>query len=247
VSVESDAGEEQHDAGLQFKATELDVLVGRNLLATIHRGPLPFKDELEARTATNPQIGSFDADYLLYVLLDSLLDHYAHELDKLQTRVNQVEERLLTEPGRAALNEALILKRQIHKIRRVVSPHREAFSSLSAPDSPVRFRPSVEAQAFRDLLARLEGLVSELDHARDLALGSYSLYISNVSHRTNEQLKVLTILSAVLLPLSVVVGLFGTNFKLPEYESLAPFYVMLIGMVVMACGMLAFFRWRRWL
>jgi magnesium transporter len=107
---------------------------------------------------------------------------------------------------------------------------------------------------FRDLQSHLAGNIQRLDHMRDALTGSYNLYISNMSfrlsdlsYRTNEQLKVLTFLSAVLLPMTVITGLFGTNFALSEYGSWQPFYLMLAGMAVMSVGLLVFLRWRRWL
>jgi magnesium transporter len=76
---------------------------------------------------------------------------------------------------------------------------------------------------------------------------SYNLYISNITFRTNQELRVLTFLSAILLPMTVITGVFGTNFKMAEYEFFEGFYVMLAGMVLGTVGMLSFFKWRRWL
>ena len=86
-----------------------------------------------------------------------------------------------------------------------------------------------------------------MEHVGDLATGSYNLYLSNISHRTNQQLRVLTFLSAVLLPMTVISGIFGTNFALAEYQAWQPFYVMLAGMALITAGLLYFFRRRRWL
>jgi magnesium transporter len=246
--IDSEPGEQGPRPGtVRFSAIELDMIVGRNFLVSAHKRPLPFAEQLDARTATNPDLGRFDASYLLHVMLDTLLDDYADEFERLEDRVGRLEEELLRESGRGSLDDALALKRQVHKVRRIVAPHRAALSTLTAPDSPIHVREDVDVVAFRDLLARLDGLVAHLDHIRDLALGSYNLYISNVSHRTNQQLKVLTILSAVLLPLTLISGLYGTNFKLSEYDSPDGFYVMLVGMTLMVVGMLVFFRWKRWI
>jgi magnesium transporter len=81
----------------------------------------------------------------------------------------------------------------------------------------------------------------------DVATSAYDLYLSNMSYQTNQQLKVLTFLSAVLMPMTLIVGLFGTNFTLVEYDAPEPFYVMLVGMGSLAAGMLLYFRYRHWL
>jgi magnesium transporter len=226
-------------------ATPLDLFVGRNFLVSLHARPLPFLEELEERTATDPRVGRLDSSYLLYLLLDTLVDRYAREFGEVEDAVERLEEQLLRDPGREALNEAVRLKSHIYAFRRLVAPHRDAYTALVASDFPALARP-VEGY-FRDLLVQLGSLLDRMDHVRDLTTGSYNLYLSSISHRTNQQLRVLTFLSAVLLPMSVLSGIFGTNFALAEYGAWEPFYVMLAGMGVITVGLLVFFRRRRWL
>jgi magnesium transporter len=225
--------------------TEINAVAGRNFLLSVHSGPLPWFKELEERTATNSGLGRLDSSYLLYVLLDTLVADYVREFDAVEDEVERLEERLLRDSGRHALNDVMLMKRHIHALRRIIGPHRQALGFLVAADSPVP-QPQVEAY-FRDLIQHLDNLSARLDHARDTVTGSYNLYISNISYRTNEELRVLTFLSAVLLPMTVITGVFGTNFHLGEYDFMEGFYVMLVGMAVMAAGMLVFFRWRKWL
>ncbi len=228
---------------------ELDVFIGRNFLVSLHRRPLPFTDAFDERTVSNPHVGHFDSAYLLYLMLDSLVGDYARAFDQVEDRVEHLEEQLLHEPGRGALHDVTLMRRHLLRLRRLVSPHREAFGTLLAVDPPLIRQEGLESY-FRDLLGHLDRVIEQLDHTRDVVSGSYNLYISNMSHRTNEQLKVLTFLSAVLLPMTVITGLFGTNFKVPAFEdeTLWPlYYVMLVGMGLVAVVMLAFFRWRRWL
>jgi magnesium transporter len=229
----------------RMTVTEITAVAGRNYLLSVHNRPLPFLSDLEERTAANPLLGRLDSSYLLYVLLDTLVSDYSREFEEVEDEVERLEERLLREPGRAALDDVMVMKRHIHAVRRILGPHRQAFGALVAPDSPVP-APQVESY-FRDLVQHLDMLNERLDHARDTVTGSYNLYISNISHRTNQELRVLTFLSAVLLPMTVITGIFGTNFKLGEYEFYEGFYAMLIGMALISVGLLSFFRWRRWI
>ena len=224
--------------------TELDLLVGKNYLISLHERPLPFYAEVEDRIVAYGSLGRFDASFLLYVLLHSLVAHHGPVAEDVEERVAQLEEDLLGDPGRGGLNRAVELQRQIRSLRRLVLPHRETFGVLVTADSPIS--PQNVEPYFRDILADLNRLVDRLDHLRDVVSGSYTLYISNVSYRTSQQLRVLTFLSAVLLPMTVITGLFGTNFTLSEYGAWEPFYAMLAGMGLIAAGMLAFFHWRRW-
>jgi len=231
-----------------IKVIELDLLVGRNFLISIHKRPrpLPFGDELEQRVASNPHLGRLPATYLLYVLLDTVVGGYSREFDEVEDNVERLEEQLLREPGRSALDRATLLKRHVLNLRRLVAPHREAFGILAAADIPLIREENVQVY-FRDLLEHVEDVVDRLDHARDVLTGAFNLYISNISHRSNQELRVLTLLSAVLLPMTVITGLFGTNFALTEYASWQLFYVMLAGMGLLAAAMLGFMRWRHWL
>ena len=228
-----------------LEATPLDLFAGRNFLVSLHVRPLTFLDELEERTATDPRLGRLDSSYLLYLLLDTLIDHYAREFGEVEDAVERLEEQLLRAPGRDALNEAVRLKGHIYAFRRLVAPHRDAYTALVTADAPVPRQP-VEGY-FRDLLVQLGSLLDRMDHVGDLTTGSYNLYLSSISHRTNQQLRVLTFLSAVLLPMTVLSGIFGTNFALAEYQDWRPFYVMLAGMAVITGALLAYFRRRRWL
>jgi magnesium transporter len=241
-----EVGEEQ--SGPRTSVVEIDVVVGRTFLITVHkpRRPPPFFHELESRTATNPYLSGLPSTYLLYILLDTIVGQYAREFDEVEDRVERLEEQLLRQPGRAALDEATVMKRHVLNLRRLVAPHREAFGVLAAADIPLIRNAEVEVY-FRDLLDHLDEFIDRLDHARDVLTGAFNLYLSNISHRSNQELRVLTFLSAVLLPMTVITGLFGTNFALTEYQSWEPFYLMLAGMGALAAGMLAYMRWRHWL
>ena len=244
---------EEQLPGPGLRVVELDLVLGRRFLVSRHDRPLPFAEDLEERTATNLRLRRAESAYLLYVILDTLVGHHARELDEVEDRVEHLEALLLGEVGRGALAEAALLKRYVQMLRRIIAPHRETFGALVAADVPWIVQENLELY-FRDLQSHLAGNIQRLDHMRDAVTGSYNLYISNMSfrlsdlsYRTNEQLKVLTFLSAVLLPMTVITGLFGTNFTLSEYNSSQPFYVMLAGMGIMSVALLAFFRWRRWL
>jgi magnesium transporter len=243
TAVDVDEGHDEPEVAV----TELDAWVGPNFIVTLHDRPLPFAERLRERTGTNPWPRRLASSYLLYVVLDTLVGHYARELDEIEDGVQRLEERMLGDPGRATLNRMLVLKRHIEGVRRLVAPHREALGALVGADSPIE-EPGLE-QYFRDLLARLNTVVDGLDQLRDIAAGAFALHLSNVGQRTNQQLRVLTFLSAVLLPIAAITGLFGTNFKLGAYDYGAgePFYVMLAGTAAIVAGMLAFFRRRGWL
>src|SRR5918994_1309464 len=117
-----------------LSVVELNAVAGRNFLLSVHDGPLPWLKELEQRTAANPQMGNLDSSYLLYVLLDTLVGDYAREFDEVEDEVERLEEALLRDPGRTAIDQVMVMKRHIHTVRRIVGAHRTAFGTLAAPD-----------------------------------------------------------------------------------------------------------------
>jgi magnesium transporter len=232
--------------GTAMTARELDVLLGRNYLLSFHQHPLPFAAALNERVTMNRHVGSFDASYLLYLVLDVLVLSYAQQFAAVEDEVEDLEELMLQQPGRLALSAALRLKRRVQMQRRLVAPLREVLVGLGEAEFPWSSQADSHLH-FRNLVARLDTHLQRLDHARDVLTSSYNLYLSSLGYRSNQQLRVLTLVSAVLLPMTVLTGLFGTNFALGEYADWQGFYAMLATMGVIAVGMLMFFAWRRWL
>jgi Mg2+ and Co2+ transporter CorA len=142
----------EDDSTARVHVIEIDVIVGRNVIVSLHPGPLPFAEELSERTSSNPHIGTFDAVYALYLLLDSMLDDCSQKFDRVEARAERLENRLSGTSSRRILTDIAQTKRYIQKLRRVLGPHREAFTTLTAPDSPIHFLPDVDVQVFRDLV-----------------------------------------------------------------------------------------------
>jgi Mg2+ and Co2+ transporter CorA len=149
-------------------ARVVDVLVGRNVLITMHAGPLASEDALQARFGGNGHLACYDSAYLLHVFLDTLLDQYGRVFEGFERRADRLEDRLLREPGRAALGDMLVLKRRVVGFRRLVRTLDEPLTTLVAPDSPLDHRPGVDLGPFHQLNSRHDALVYRLDWLREL-------------------------------------------------------------------------------
>jgi Mg2+ and Co2+ transporter CorA len=143
------------DSPLQrIERIEVDLLVARKLLVSVHKEPLPFADELSERTATNPKLGAFDASSLLYVVIDTLLDHFSQLLDTVEEQAERLEDRLLMDTASSRLRDVGLLKRRVRLLRRVLSPHQESLTTLISPDSPLCFLEETDPEPFRELAVR---------------------------------------------------------------------------------------------
>jgi magnesium transporter len=233
-------------AAQRVLASELDLFVGRNYLVSAHKRPLPFGERALARAVQNPALLKLDSAFLLSILVDELLAHFEVLTEELEDEVEAMEERALTDSSDALLEDLLHLKRFAFAVYRLAGQHRATLEAFLRPDFPLVGGDVIEPY-FRDLDVRLGRLLDALEAAKESVNGSFDLYVSQVAHRTNDIMKVLTIVSVTLLPASVILGFFGTNFESPKIGTTGGFIVMIALIVLTTAGSLVLFTRRGWL
>src|SRR5215216_208941 len=227
-------------------ASELDLFVGRNYLVSAHKRPLPFAERVLARSVQNPALLKLDSAFLLSILVDELLAHYEVLTEELEDEVEAMEVRALTDPSDALLEDLLHLKRFVFAVYRLAGQHRATLEAFLRPDFPLVGGDVIEPY-FRDLDERLGRLLDALEAAKESINGAFDLYVSQVAHRTNDIMKVLTIVSVTLLPASVVLGFFGTEFESPRLGTPGGFIVMIALIMLTTVGSLILFARRGWI
>src|SRR5215211_4143677 len=233
-------------AAQRVLASELDLFVGRNYLVSAHKRPLPFAERVLARAVQNPALLKLDSAFLLSILIDELLAHYEVLTEELEDEVEAMEERALTDPSDALLEDLLHLKRFAFAVYRLASQHRATLEAFLRPDFPLVGGDVIEPY-FRDLDVRLGRLLDALDAAKESVNGSFDLYVSQVAHRTNDIMKILTIVSVTLLPATVILGFFDTNFDSPPIRTSSGFIVMVALILLTTAGSLILFARRGWI
>src|SRR5919112_830988 len=227
-------------------ASELDLFVGRNYLVSAHKRPLPFTERVLARAVQNPALLKLDSAFLLSILIDELLAHYEVLTEELEDEIEAMEVRALSDASDALLEDLLHLKRFAFALYRLAGQHRATLEAFLRPDFPLVGGDVIEPY-FRDLDVRLGRLLDALEAAKESVNGSFDLYVSQVAHRTNDIMRVLTIVSVTLLPASVIIGLFGTEFESPRLGTPAGFIVMVALIVMTTVGALVLFKRRGWI
>jgi magnesium transporter len=227
-------------------AGRLFVFVGRNYLVSTHLDPLPFSDSILARVRLNPELPRLDAAYMLYIILDTLLEYFEDQADDADEEIERMELLALVDAQDDFLGEVLRVKRYVYALSRLVEQHRQVFAAFLRPDFPFVAGDEISGY-FRDLDGRLSRLADNLASAKDSVNGSYDIYVSRVAHQTNQVMKVLTIVSAVLLPITVILSFFSTSFSNlgPVYSSQG-FVIMLVLIAVCVVGLTATFKLRGW-
>jgi magnesium transporter len=230
----------------RVQAGEFDLLVGRNLLVSAHKQALPFGAHLSERARQSPDLVRLDAAFMLYLVLDELLA-YDEELDRhLHIEIERLEERALRQPSDSFLEEVLRFKRYAFALYQLVDQHRALFSAFLRPDFRWVAGEEVE-DYFEDLEGRLERLLGSLQVAHDASTGAFDLYVSHLSHRTNQIIKVLTVVSTILLPASVLIALSGTTLQGIGTYGATGFVSMLLCVALVCGAVLLIFRRRGWI
>jgi magnesium transporter len=186
------------------------------------------------------------SDYLAYALMDAVVDHYFLILEKVGERIETLEAELVANPAKRTLQTISKLKREMLFLRRSVWPLRELINSILRGDSPV-IRDSTLVY-FRDIYDHTVQLIDTIETYREMLSGMVDIYLSSISNKTNEIMRVLTVLATVFMPLTFIAGVYGMNFKyMPELEWRWGYFVVLAGMAGVAVSMLLCFRRKKWL
>lgn len=226
---------------------QLSLILGSNFLLSFQERPGdPFDPIRERIRSSAGRVRKSGADYLAYCLIDACVDHYFVALESMAERVELLEERLVTDPKKDLLSEIHRLKVDMIFLRRSVWPMREVISRLAAGDS--NFVEESTLPYLRDVYDHTVHVVDTMETYRDIVSGMLDIYLSSVSNRLNEIMKVLTIISTIFIPLTFLSGWYGMNFKNMPELSWEWGYPMVMGIALTVVAvMLAFFRRKRWI
>jgi magnesium transporter len=185
-------------------------------------------------------------DYLTYTLIDCIVDDYFVILDKIEEHIEKIENEILTNYTPSVRSEIYYLKRQLTDIRRAVLPLRDVVSRFSREEG--RLFDSVDNIYIRDLYDHVIRVIEILENQQDTIRSLTELYNAEQSHRANHVMKTLTIISAIFIPLTFIVGVYGTNFDvLPELHYPKGYFYMWIVMIIIAILQLIYFKNKKWL
>jgi len=228
------------------ETTELALFLGKNYVVTSHDIPMRSVSSVLDRVRKDGRPMRRGADFLAHDLIDALVDNFMPTIEEMDERSDQLETEVLREPKRETLMSIMQLKRSILSLTRVILPQREIVNGLSRGDYPfIGERAQIYYRNIHDHLVRIEMLTLGL---RDMTESVLSTYLSSVSNRMNEVMKVLTLIATVFIPLTFIVGIYGMNFAhMPELEWRYGYFVILIVLAVVGVSLTVYFKRRRWL
>ncbi len=231
----------------ETKAEQLSLVLGPNWVISFQESEGDVFDAIRDRIRNDKgRIRKMKADYLAYALMDAVVDNYFVILEKTGEKIEEIEDELVTNPSPETLQAIHNLKSQMIFLRKSVWPLREVISRLERWESPL-ISKSVDIY-LRDVYDHTIQVIDAIETFRDMLSGMLDIYLSSISNRMNEVMKVLTIIATIFIPLTLVAGLYGMNFKyMPELESPWGYPFVLLVMLAVGVSMVIYFRRKKWL
>lgn len=185
------------------------------------------------------------ADYLAYTLFDTMVDNYFLVLEKIGDQIEAIEDEILDRPTRQSLEKLHYLKRELTILRKTIWPVREVTNALIRSD--VYFVQEDSIKYFMDIYDHTMQIIETIEAFRDVSSSLYDMYISAVSHRMNQVMKVLTVIATIFIPLTFIAGVYGMNFHyMPELTWRWGYFITIAFMAVLGIGMALYFKKKDW-
>jgi len=230
-----------------IRAEQVSLVLGPDFLVSFQESEDDvFENTRERLRNRKGKIRDMGADFLAYSLIDAIVDNYFIVLEKMGEQVEHMEEELVKNPNPKTLQNIHKMKRQMIFVRKSVWPLRELINSLMRSESKI-IKKSMLVY-LRDVYDHTIQIIDNVETSRDMLSGMTDLYLSSISNRLNEIMKVLTIIGTIFIPLTFVTGLYGMNFRyMPELDSPVGYPAALFVMFVVAILMLLYFRKKKWI
>ncbi len=226
--------------------TKLAVFLSRNYLFTVHTDSMPSIESVWQRLPQDRRLLEEGTEFLLYSILDTLIDLHFPLIDEIEEMVDETQELIFRSPSPQLLDSLLKLKKDLNTLRRYSLPQRDLLNQISRGES--KFIASRNRIYFRDLYDHMFRITESIDVERDLVAGTMEAYLSVQANKLNEIVKLLTVFSAIMLPLNLIAAIYGMNFVYMPELSWRWGYAFALGlMALVAATMLVFFARKNWL
>ena len=231
----------------EINSEQISIIFGSNFVISFQEKEGEFFNSIRERIRTGKgRIRKMGADYLAYSLMDAIVDSYFIILEKLGENIENVEETMIANPTPKTLRAIHTLKRKMISLRKSVWPLREVVSALERSDSSLIHDHT--RIYLKDVYDHTIQVIDTVETFRDTLSGMLDIYLSSISNRMNEVMKVLTIIATIFIPLTFIAGVYGMNFEyMPELKWRWGYPATWAVMTIIGVSMLIYFRKRRWI
>lgn len=226
---------------------QISIVLGRNFVISFNENESDalksVRDRIEGGKGKIRKMGP---DYLAHAIIDTIIDNYFLALEKTGERIEDIEAELLKNPTYATLHAIQRLKKEMILLRKSVWPLRETISGLERIESPLI--QETTGMYFKDIYDHTIQVIDTIETFREMLSGMLDIYLSSVSNKMNQIMKVLTIIATIFMPLTFLAGIYGMNFEyMPELKWRYGYFIILIIMLSIGLAMVIYFRKKKWI
>ena len=227
-------------------AEQISIVLGANFVISFQERKGDVFDPIRERIKRKGRIVKMGADYLAYAIMDAVVDNYFAILEKTEEKMDSLEEELAKNPTPSTMHTIQNLKQKMILLRKSVWPLRETISNLERSDSSLISGPT--RLYLKDVYDHTVQVIDTIETFRDIFSGMLDIYLSSISNKINEVMKMLTIIATIFIPLTFIVGVYGMNFKyMPELEWRGGYYAVWIIMISIVIVLMFYFKRKKWL
>lgn len=235
-----------NESSQEIESEQISIVLGENYVITFQERQGDVFEPIRTRLKNElGKIRSMGADYLAYALIDIIVDNYFIILEKVSDRIEIIEEELVNQPSEDTLTEIYALKNEMIFLRKSVWPLREVVNRLEKNE--INFITGSVKLYLRDVYDHTIQVIETVETIRDMLGGMLDIYLSSISNKMNEVMKVLTIIATIFIPLTFIAGIYGMNFEyMPELTWRNGYFIVLLIMLAIAGYMVYFFKKKDW-
>ncbi len=231
----------------EIHTEQVSLIIGDRFVISFQDIPGDVFDLIRERIRTHAgRIRQMGADYLAYSLIDAIVDNYFIVMENLGETIENLEDEVMTNPDKNTVQNLYTVKRKLLFLRKSVWPLREVINTLSKGESKLIKKQT--SPYFKDLYDHTIQVVEMIETMRDMNAGMFDMYLSSISNKMNEIMKVLTIIATIFIPLTFIVGIYGMNFEyMPELKWPFGYFMVWSIMIAVASSMMIYFKKKKWI
>lgn len=231
----------------KLASDQVSLILGKNFILSFQEKESKLFESIKEKISKNKgRIRREGADYLTHAIVDNVVDNYFIVLENLEEKIEFLEDELVKSPTQSTLHDIHMFKRDLIMLGKSLWPLREAISAIERSDSPLINKTTLVY--FKDIYDHTIAIIDTVEIFKDMLSGMLDIYLSTISNRLNEVMKVLTIIATIFMPLTFIAGVYGMNFKfMPELEWKWGYFGVLAVMTVVAFFMARYFKKKKWL
>ncbi|WP_242121342.1 magnesium/cobalt transporter CorA [Aestuariivivens sediminicola] len=237
-----------YDANEKMVCEQVSFILGKNYVLTFQESEGDVFDSVRDRIRqAKGRVRSMQADYLLYVLIDAIVDHYFSVIELLGDKIEDFETDIFSgNISDNATQNIQNLKREILRVRRSIFPLREVINRIEKNENPLIHKKTLTF--YRDIYDHIIQVSENIDIYREMIWSLMDMYMTTISNKMNEVMKVLTIMASIFIPLTFIAGIYGMNFEyIPELKYQYGYFIIWGVMIIIFLGMLFYFKRKKWL